>query len=79
MKKAVADLIYFVLEQCQDQPVHRRIQLYRGLANICGVESEAAQLKSLADALEKQDALCREFIFSFSQQTKADERKETKP
>lgn len=71
MNKKVVDLVYFVLEQAQDQPVHKRIELYRSLACICGVESEAAQLKALADALEKQDALCREFIFSISQQTKA--------
>lgn len=69
-KKDLVELIRFVLESSDQQPVHRRVTLYRGLANICGDETEAKQLTTLADELEKADARCAEFIFSFSQQNR---------
>lgn len=67
MTREVVQLIKFVLDAAVDQPVRKRMQLYRGLAEIIGEEKEARALLKLANDLEQSEALCREFAFSFSQ------------
>ena len=59
------ELIQFVLERAENEPVSRRARLLRALASICGDQKEQQQLGDLALHLERADALCREFNFSF--------------
>jgi len=49
------ELIKFVLEKAETEPLRRRAAIYRGLASICGDELEAAHLKAVADDLERAD------------------------
>lgn len=63
------ELIAFVLDRAQDESTAKRARLYRALAPIVGEPAERNALDRLAYDLETADALCREFIFSFSQKT----------
>lgn len=63
-------IIQFVLEQSAQQPLCKRISLYRSLAEIAGSPKDTQQLKTLADELECADARCAEFAFHFSQKAK---------
>jgi hypothetical protein len=69
VRNEIIDLIQFVLESAAEQPIRKRIVLYRGLARICGEEREARQLNRMADDLQESEKLHAELIFSFSQKT----------
>jgi hypothetical protein len=60
-------LINFVLEQAPAAPVHRRIPIYRGLADLCGDAEEARTLNSLAENLQLIEQRAQEFAFRFDQ------------
>ena len=60
-------LIGFVLEQSQEQPVGRRIELYRALCEVCGDQKEARELSDMANDLSAAERRCREFNFAFQQ------------
>jgi hypothetical protein len=64
-----AALMQFVLEKALEAPNAQRIRIYRGLAEVCGDEREQADLKAMANALERTERLCREFNFSFRQKS----------
>ena len=66
-----AALVSFVLEKAASEPVPRRVELYRGLAIVCGDADDQKQLADLANQLENADKLCREFNFSFVQKQTA--------
>ena len=68
MDRDIVHLIHFVLDAAQAEPLRRRASIYRGLAKICGEECEVRKLTDLAITLEHSDRLCREFIFSFSEE-----------
>lgn len=59
-------VIGFCLEHAESAPVHRRVALYRGLAEICGDLHEQKQLLQMANALDDADHRCREFRFTFT-------------
>ncbi len=61
------ELIDFVLESAASAPVSKRIRIYRGLADVCGSESEHNQLNKMADDLEAVELRTREFHFQFHQ------------
>jgi hypothetical protein len=63
------EVLKFCLEHAQNAPVWRRVRIYRGLAEICGNEPEAAALTKMADDLEQADKRCREFVFKFEEKT----------
>jgi hypothetical protein len=63
------ELIEFVLQEAEHQPVARRVKIYRGLAGICGDEMESRQLNMIADELDKTERRSAEFIFKFHQRT----------
>jgi hypothetical protein len=71
---ARVSLIHFVLTAAEQEPVSRRIGLYRGLAEICGDERESAQLRDLADHLEGVEKRCGEFVFRFEQKESIQDR-----
>jgi hypothetical protein len=58
-------LVQFVLEQSAEQPLSRRISLYRSLAEIVGNQKDTLRLKRLAEELERADKRCAEFTFQF--------------
>jgi hypothetical protein len=49
------ELIRFVLEKAEQEPLRRRAVIYRGLAAVCGDQLEAAHLNSVAADLERAD------------------------
>ena len=63
MDNPIVLVIQTCLEAASTLPVHRRVVLYRALAEICGCPQEAASLRQLADDLEAADHRCREFAF----------------
>jgi hypothetical protein len=62
--KAVTTVIEICLAHCQDLPTSKRILLYRGLAELCTSEAQAAELRRVALELESADRRCREFPFN---------------
>lgn len=58
-------VIRFVLENAESAPLDKRIQIYRGLADICGDESESKELCAIAAELEKVHHHSRQFLFDF--------------
>lgn len=70
MKSNVVELIDFVLEKSEEEPLRRREKLVRALSQVCGDEEEEKQLKELADNLDRTDRLCQEFKFNFIQKNK---------
>jgi hypothetical protein len=63
----LAEVFRSALEHAEELPIHRRIHVYRGLAQICGDRREEERLNSLASVLMASEKLCREFKFSFRQ------------
>lgn len=61
------ELFEFVLDKAEQEPTAKRVRLYRALASYAGSPAEARNLRTLADALEKADRSCREFVFNFKQ------------
>ena len=66
MSNELRTVIEFCLEHAEEAPVHRRVSLYRGLAEFCGEPKRAAEFRSLATSLESADHRCREFRFNFT-------------
>ena len=64
-------IIDFVLDKAVQEPVHKRVQLYRSLAEVCGDEQETRRLHHIADQFSEAEKSCRDFNFSFSEKTKA--------
>ncbi len=62
-------LVTFVLQQAEDQPLSKRVHLYRALAQYSGVPREMDALNQLADQLEAADLSCRQFVFDFTNAT----------
>lgn len=60
-------IIQFVLEQSEQQPLARRISIYRSLAETVGSPKETQRLKNMAEELERADQRCAEFAFYFNQ------------
>lgn len=60
-----------VLKVAENLAVRRRIQIYRGVADLCGDPEEQRELRKLASDLEASERLCREFRFRFIQKTSA--------
>jgi len=52
MSNAADRVMAFALDHLKDEPVARRISLYRDLAEILASEKQAAKLRDLADELE---------------------------
>lgn len=63
MDNPIVIVIQTCLEAAPSMPVHRRVSLYRALAEICGCPQETASLRQLADDLEAADHRCQEFAF----------------
>ena len=61
-----ATIVSFVLEKAADEPVSKRIQLYRSLADMIGNEPETAMLMAQANALEQAEIACAQFAFNFN-------------
>jgi propanediol dehydratase small subunit len=61
---AKTTLFDFVLERAADEPVRRRIEIYRALAEYAGSAQDRTQLLAIADELEQAEANCREFTFT---------------
>lgn len=59
------ELIAFLLEQAGNQPVSRRVGIYRALAELCPDDSE--ELLSLSEALEAVESKSLQLVFHFSQ------------
>jgi hypothetical protein len=59
-RKTVID---FCLARAEEAPIHTRIKLYRGLADICGNEMLSVELEKCADGLEAAEHRCQEFAF----------------
>lgn len=66
MKSKHTEFIKFVLEAAESAPLQKRIDVYRGLADLLGDKDECAKLIALADALEQADKATRQFAFDFS-------------
>lgn len=64
-------LIQTLLDHAVDLPLHRRIRVYRALAEVVGKEAERVKLLEMAGQLKNADSLCRDFNFSFQQATTA--------
>jgi len=58
-------LLNFVQEQAEDQPVRRRVQIYRGLSDVLPDPECRKVLVAQANVLENADRRCREFVFRF--------------
>lgn len=58
-------LFGFVLDRLTEAPLRTRCSLYRALAELCGDEREARELRALAAMLESADRRCREFAFAW--------------
>lgn len=65
--EALKTVIDFCLEHAPEAPVHRRVKLYRGLAEFCGDKRQAALFNAAANDLETADARCRELALPFRQ------------
>lgn len=78
MNDDVEQMMLFVMEQAEREPLARRVRIYRGLARLCGDAAEQKKLTALAMDLEKADSLCRELNFSFQQKTKDSNKKDGK-
>lgn len=61
---AKTTLFDFVLERAADEPVRRRIEIYRALAEYAGCIADAGELRHMATELEDAEGRCREFTFS---------------
>lgn len=59
------EVIEFCLDHAELAPVHRRVKLYRGLAEFCADTHLKQQFLQMAGRLESADAQCREFAFKF--------------
>lgn len=64
--RAMQVVVDFCLEHAEEAPVRRRVLLYRGLAEFCADDAQAALFRKLSDDLEALDLRCREFAFSVS-------------
>lgn len=73
-----ATIVSFVLEKAADEPVAKRIQLYRSLAQIIGNDEESAGLLAQANALEQAEIACAQFAFSFNLPKSAPKTKATR-
>lgn len=60
-------LIWFVLEQAEKQPVEKRVELYRSLADIVGDEKESNFLNTYAEELERSELKGHQFMIQFQQ------------
>lgn len=58
------ELIDFVLDAARNAPVHKRIHIYRGLADVCGIEEEHDRLCEIANSLESAEKQSLEFQFN---------------
>jgi hypothetical protein len=67
MKTDHLELMWFVLEASQGEPLKRRVRILRGLARVCGEPAEEKRLLELAADLAETDELCAEFNLSFIQ------------
>lgn len=67
MPKESAIITEFVLDRLADEPIARRIQLTRALANITGDSSERAELVEIANALEHADRRQRKLTLRFKE------------
>lgn len=65
MSNELKTVMSFCLKQASQVPVAQRVSLYRGLAEFCGSPEIAAQIYTMADALDAADRACRQFIFNF--------------
>ena len=63
------EIFEFVLAQAETQPVKKKIQLYRALADFAGDRRRADELIMIADQLEAADRQCQEFQFHYTQGT----------
>lgn len=63
------ELVQFVLDQSLSLPVDKRVRIYKALANIAGDVNQCEVLLSLASKLSEAEENCRQFIFSFAQQS----------
>lgn len=62
---ALQTVIEFCLDHAHEAPVHRRVKLYRGLAEFCGDRQEAATFNAVASELEAADLRCRELALNY--------------
>ena len=56
-------LLEYVREKAADEPLKKRVRLYRAAADACGNEAKSTELRAMADMLERTDALCGQFSF----------------
>ncbi|HYE33525.1 MAG TPA: hypothetical protein VEH27_19040 [Methylomirabilota bacterium] len=65
MAKPLEHIIHFVVDRAQNEPVSKRVELYRALADVCGDEKESLKFSDLAEQLEATAAQERQIAFDF--------------
>lgn len=64
------ELVAFVMDKAEAEPVARRAQLMRGLGIVCGDERQTEQFNTAAARLRQADELCRALKTSLVQKNK---------
>lgn len=62
-KSAIDTVLEICLQHSMELPSHKRVALYRGLAELCTDKTQSAELRRAALELESADKRCREFSF----------------
>ncbi len=68
MSSLYQEVVRFAKEKADEQPVLKRIRLYRGLAVLCGDPETKTELNKLANELDAAERHCREFKFKFGEE-----------
>jgi hypothetical protein len=66
LNKDHMEVVAFVLEQIDRASGSRKARIYRGLADLCGDDAEAKELRKMASDIEAVDHRCQEFAFKFN-------------
>lgn len=66
MPNPTEELIEFVTEQAMTLPARKHARILRALAERCGSDKDAEELRQQAAALEAAERRCREFTFKLT-------------
>ena len=63
----LTELVLFVMDKAEGEPLERRMKLYHGLAIVCGEEVQTQNLRKAALLLQEAEKFSRDLKNSFKQ------------
>ncbi len=65
IQRAHFEFVLWAIRRAGEEPLAKRIQLYRCIAEVCGEPAGRRELLRRADELEQADGKFREFLLNF--------------